>query len=121
MDPAISVSHPGLADVLDPTFESGLVAAFGLVDVKCAIDAKGRTGPPDRNLPVPPHLVDKLPLAARPQSFLRAHPEAWPCPKIGLRQSASTCHFLPQADAAASSLRASGRHTSSASCRTSPR
>src|SRR5206468_8482763 len=52
MDPAISVSHPGLADVLDPTFESGLVAALGLVDVKCAIDAKGRTGPPDRNLPL---------------------------------------------------------------------
>src|SRR3954469_7593368 len=54
------------------------------------------------------------------RAFLRAHPEAWPYPKIGLRLSASTCHSLPQADAAASSLRASGRHTSSASCRTSP-
>src|SRR3954447_21750883 len=45
------------------------------------------------------------------RAFLRAHPEAWPYPKIGLRQSASTCRSLPHADAAASSLRASGRHS----------
>src|SRR3954451_18137002 len=70
MDPAISVSHPGVPNLLDPAFESGLVAALGPVDVKCAIDGKGRTGPPDRNLPLTSHLVDKLPLAARPQSFL---------------------------------------------------
>ena len=45
MDPAISVSQPRLADVLDPTFESGLVAALRLVDVKGSIDSKGRTCP----------------------------------------------------------------------------
>lgn len=69
MDPAIAVSHPRLADLPDPTLESGLVAALRLVDVKCAIDPERRTGPPDRPLPVAPHPVDKLALAARPQSF----------------------------------------------------
>src|SRR5665213_1960207 len=88
---AISVSRPRLADVLDPTFESGMVAALRLVDVKRAINPKGRIGPPGRDLPVNTYLVDKLPLAARPQSFLRADPEAWPC----RRQSASACCFLP--------------------------
>ncbi|MCP2213419.1 UNVERIFIED_ORG: hypothetical protein J2R93_007831 [Bradyrhizobium japonicum] len=72
VDPAISVSHPRLADVLDPALESGLVATLGLVDVKCAIDPKSRTGPPDRDLPVTPYFVDKLSLAARLQSFFES-------------------------------------------------
>jgi hypothetical protein len=41
VDAAISVSHPRLADVLDPVLESGLVASLRLVDVKRAIDPKG--------------------------------------------------------------------------------
>jgi hypothetical protein len=72
MNPAISISDPRLADVLDPTFESGLVATLRLVDVKCAIDPKGRTCPPDRYLPVTSHLVDELMLAVRPQSFFES-------------------------------------------------
>ncbi|MET4222627.1 hypothetical protein ABIB00_007866, partial [Bradyrhizobium sp. LB14.3] len=33
--------------VLDPVFESGLVAALQLVDVKSAINPKRGAGPPD--------------------------------------------------------------------------
>jgi hypothetical protein len=72
MDSAIFVSHPRLADVLDPVLESGLVATLRLVDIKCSIDPKGRTGAPDRDFPVTSNPVNKLAFAARPQSFFES-------------------------------------------------
>ena len=80
LDAPISVSHSHLADVFDPVFEGGLVAAFRLVDVERAINPKGRAGPPDRDLPVASQLADKLALRPGFRAFLRARPAAWPCP-----------------------------------------
>jgi hypothetical protein len=62
----IAIPDTRLTDLLDPLLEIGLAAALGLVDIKRSIDPEGRTGAPDRNLPVAPKLVDKFTLAGRP-------------------------------------------------------
>ena len=41
VDAPIAGAHSRLADVLDPVFKGGLVAALRLVDIERAIDAEG--------------------------------------------------------------------------------
>jgi hypothetical protein len=59
----VTVAHARLADVLDPVFKGGLIASLRLVDVKRAVDAEGRAGTPDRDLPLASQPVDKVTLA----------------------------------------------------------
>lgn len=65
----VNAAHPCLANTFDPVLEIRLVATLRLVNIQCAIDSKGRTGPPDRDFPVAAQPVDKFAFAARPQSF----------------------------------------------------
>jgi hypothetical protein len=109
MCPAIYVSHPCLADVLDPTFESGLVAALRLVDIQCAINPKVEQARLIEIFQSLRTLSTSSRLRPGLRAFLKAHPEAWLCPKTGRRQSASVCCSLPGAGAAASSLKQQAR------------
>jgi hypothetical protein len=65
MYPPIPVSDPGLADLLDPELEIGLLTALRLVGVEGAIDPQGVTRPTHRDFPGFPHHIDKLAPAGR--------------------------------------------------------
>lgn len=69
MHTPIPIADPGLADLLDPQLEIGLLAALGLVGVEGAVNPQGFAGPTYRYLPGLPHHIDKLAPAGRPQSF----------------------------------------------------
>jgi len=71
--------------------------------------------------PVTLHLVDKLTLAPSLTALLTAHPEST---ALFIHRSATVCFsllFSSSSCAAASSLMATGQHTSSVNCKTSPR
>src|SRR5690554_6562279 len=69
MHPPIPISDAGLADLLDPQLQVGLITALALVVVKRPVDPKRIARLADRDIPRLPHLIDKGPLAGRPQSF----------------------------------------------------
>ena len=75
VDAPISVAHPRRADILDPAFEAGLLAATGFVMEGRRIELKHPTGPPDRHIPFLANpsrqLALAMPLADRPCA-------AWP-------------------------------------------
>ena len=59
MHTPIPVANPGLADLLDPELEIGLLAALGLIGVDGAINPQRLAGPTHRDLPGLPHHVNK--------------------------------------------------------------
>src|SRR5215468_11926274 len=71
MHAPIAVANPRLADLLDPSFEHGLSGAARLVVVGGRVEQQHPTGPSDRHIPLPTHLVHQLALPHRPQSFRR--------------------------------------------------
>jgi hypothetical protein len=71
MDTPVSVTDARGADLLDPGFEAGLLAATGFVMKGRAIEFQDAARPPDRDAPFITNRRRQLALASRPYSFRR--------------------------------------------------
>ena len=71
MDTPVSVTDARGADLLDPGFEAGLLAATGFVMKGRAIKFEKAARPSDRYIPFTTNRRRQLALTSRPQSFRR--------------------------------------------------
>jgi hypothetical protein len=58
----VARGHVSRADLLDASFEAGLIGATGFVMVGGSIDFQSRAGSPDRNISLVTNRVDQLAL-----------------------------------------------------------
>jgi hypothetical protein len=71
MDAPVAIADPRGADLLDPSFEAGLLAATGFVMISRPIEFQDAARPPDRDAPIIANRRRQLALASRPQIFRR--------------------------------------------------
>src|SRR5690606_17237177 len=69
MHAPVAEAHAGLANLLDPLFQSGLTGTARLVPIRLRVKPDRRTGSADRYGPFGTQRVDQRSLPARPQSF----------------------------------------------------
>ena len=66
MDPSVPEAHPGMTDIPDPLFQSGLVGSTRGVSVGLGIEQDRRAGAADRDRPVRSHRIDQRSLPTSP-------------------------------------------------------
>lgn len=66
MHASIAITHTGLANLRNTTFQTGLIGTARGVVVGRPIEVQRATGTPDRDCPVPVHALPHLSLASRP-------------------------------------------------------
>ncbi len=69
MHAPVAEAYAGLANLLDPLFQSGLTGTARLVPIRLRVKPDRRTGSADRYGPFGTQRVDQRSLPARPQSF----------------------------------------------------
>jgi hypothetical protein len=71
MDASVVVPDAGCANLFDPSFETGLLAATGFVMIDGTIELQDAARAPDRYAPFVTDRRRRLSLASRPQSLRR--------------------------------------------------